>query len=131
MFWDAIVIATLVISSIIAFFRGFVREVLTIVGVIGGAAGAYYGGPDAIPVFRSLMGVSENTQNAQDQAQEQAKLFDLIPYELVADSLAYGSIFLVIVILLAVISHYISAATRKSGLSLLDRSAGVLFGVLR
>lgn len=126
MLWDILVISVLILSAIIAFFRGFVREVLTIAGVVGGVAGAVYFGNDAKPAFRSLFGVNDQAEDA-----EKAKLFDLIPYELVADGLAYGTIFLVIVIILSVISHYLAAATKKSGLGLLDRTLGVLFGVVR
>lgn len=127
MLWDILVISVLILSAIIAFFRGFVREVLTIAGVVGGVVGAVYFGDDAKPAFRSLFGISDSA----DDKDEKAKLFDLIPYELVADGLAYGTIFLVIVIILSVISHYLAAATKKSGLGLLDRSLGVLFGVVR
>lgn len=126
MIWDAIVIATLVLSAILAFFRGFVREVLTIIGVIGGIAGAYYGGAAIRPFFRDMFGVGEGAEKKED-----SKLFDLIPYEIVADALAYGIIFLIIVILLSVISHYLSSATKKWGLGIVDRSMGVVFGIVR
>lgn len=128
MIWDILVIATILISAILAFFRGFVREVLTIAGVVGGVAAAYYGGPSAKPVFRDLFGVSGD--GATDKEKE-AKLFDLIPYELIADGLAYGLIFLVVVILLSVISHYLSGFTKKFGMGVLDRTLGVAFGVFR
>ena len=37
MFLDIAVLVVLIISAGIAFFRGFIREALTIVGVVGGA----------------------------------------------------------------------------------------------
>lgn len=128
MIWDILVIVTIILSAVIAFFRGFIREILTIIGVVGGLAGAYFLGPKLIPIFRSMFGVGEN---AEDGEGKEAKLFDLIPYELIADGLAYGSIFLIIVIVLSIISHFLASATKKSGLNVVDRSLGVLFGVLR
>lgn len=125
MIWDAIVIATLFISAILAFFRGFVREILTIIGVVGGIAGAYSFGPHAKPVFYNLLGVNP------DSDQDVPKLFDLVPYDIIADGLAYGVIFVVIVIVLSIISHYISAFTQKSGLGIIDRTLGVVFGLVR
>lgn len=126
MIWDILIIATIVISAILAFFRGFMREVLTIIGVVGGVFASYYGGPYAIPFFRNLFGVSDNGGDDKD-----AKLFDLIPYELIADGLAYGLIFLVVVIVLSVISHYLCGYTKKFGLGVVDRTLGVAFGVFR
>ena len=133
MIWDIVVIVTLLISAILAFFRGFVREVLTIVGVVGGLGGAYYGGPHAIPFFRSLFGIgaeASKTGNGE-KAEGSGKLFDLIPYELIADGLAYGSIFVVIVVVLSVISHILASFTQNAGLGIIDRSLGVVFGIVR
>ena len=42
---DVIALIVLLISAIIAFLRGSIREILTITGVIGGFAGAVAGGP--------------------------------------------------------------------------------------
>ena len=43
--FDVVIIAILLISVLIAVLRGFIREVLTIFGVIGGVAAAYFLGP--------------------------------------------------------------------------------------
>ena len=129
MIWDSVVIATIVISAVIAFFRGFVRETLTIIGVVGGVAGAYYGGGYASPVFRDLLGVTD--KDGEGKEEETAKLFDIISYELVADAHAYSLIFIVCVIFFSVISHYLGKATQNSALGIVDRTLGVLFGVLR
>lgn len=69
MVWDILIIAVLVLSSVIAFFRGFVREVLTILAVVGAGAAAYVYGDDARPVFRNLLGVGEG-----EEAQEKKSL---------------------------------------------------------
>ena len=120
---DLIVIALLLISAGIAFFRGFIREVLTIIGVAGGLAAAYYGGPHLIPLMSSWLGIVEG--------EEIPKLFDLIPYTMIAAALAYGSIFIFVVIILSIISHMLAGWARAIGLGAVDRTFGVIFGILR
>ncbi len=120
---DIIVIAVLLISAIIAFLRGFIREVLTIAGVVGGMIAAYIGGPLLAPFMRGWLGVKDG--------EEPERLFDMLPYDVVADALSYGAIFIVIVIILSIISHFLAEAAKKSGLGAIDRTFGFIFGILR
>jgi membrane protein required for colicin V production len=120
---DILVIAVLLISSIIAFARGFIREVLTILGVVGGLAAAYLGGPYAKIYAREWLGVQEGV--------EPERLLGVVPYNIVADALAYGSIFIIVVILLSVISHMLAEAVKNLGLGAIDRTFGVVFGMAR
>jgi membrane protein required for colicin V production len=121
---DIIVGALLLISAIIAFIRGFIREVLTIMGVVGGLIAAYlFGGAVAVQV-RKWLGV-------EDGAEQVEKLFDIIPYTLVADVLAYGGVFIVVVIILSIASHFLAESVRNLGLGAVDRSLGALFGLAR
>ena len=53
MILDILVTAVLLVSAIIAFFRGLILEVLTILGVVGGLAAAYFGGPIFSPTVRT------------------------------------------------------------------------------
>lgn len=124
LFVDIFVVLVLLASVGIAFVRGFIREVLTIFGIIGGAAIAYVSGPLLTPVTRGWLGVDEN-------AEEPAMLFDTVPYSILADVLAYGLIFIVFVVILSVISHFIAEFVKNIGLGALDRSLGVVFGVVR
>lgn len=122
-----IVVALVVLSSaLISFMRGFIREVLTIAGVVGGILAAVFVGPSLAPTVRVWFGVGEgaDTENAK-------KLFDLIPMEVVADVTTYGAIFITVVIVLSVLSHFISGAVKAIGLGPVDRSLGVIFGVAR
>jgi membrane protein required for colicin V production len=126
MIFDAVVLAAVILSSIVAFLRGFIRECLTIVGVVGGMAAAYFGGPLLTPLMRGWIGVDESLTG--DEAQ---KLFDIVPLTLVADFCAYGFIFVIVVIFLSVISHFLAAGARKLGLGPIDRTLGVVFGIAR
>lgn len=123
---DVIVLLVLIASVLIAFLRGFIREILTIIGIIGGMAAAYFTGPMLAPTMRGWLGVKEAVEG-----EEQAKLFDLIPYIYVADALAYGAIFIVFVVILSFLSHFLAEFVSKIGLGALDRTLGVIFGIVR
>lgn len=120
---DIGVVIVLLISAGVSFFRGFIREVLTIVGVIGCALAALMFGGTMVPIVRGWFGITEG--------QDAGKLFDIIPYEIVADISAYAGIFLVVFIVLQLASHFFSAAASAVGLGPVDRTLGVIFGLAR
>lgn len=128
MVFDIVAIATVLASAVIAFLRGFIREALTILGIVGGLAAAFFFGPVAAPIVRHWFGVGKD---ATDEAREAARLFDLIPYTLVADALCYGTIFIVIVVALSFISHALSEMVKSAGMGPVDRALGVAFGIGR
>ncbi len=119
---DIAVIVALLVSAVIAFLRGFIREMLTIVGVVGGFVAALYGGPLFAGIVRSWMDVNE---------EDPEKLFGAIPYPMVADAIAYGSIFVGVVIILSVISYFASGFISSVGLGPVDRTLGIIFGIFR
>ncbi|MBI1258522.1 MAG: CvpA family protein [Chloroflexi bacterium] len=123
MILDIIVLAVLFISAVIAFLRGFIREVLTILGVVGGLVAAYFGGPVLQPITRGWFDTGTGD--------EPQKLFNLIPYDIVADAIAYGSIFIIVVIVLSVASHLLAGWAKAVGLGAVDRTLGVIFGLVR
>jgi membrane protein required for colicin V production len=120
---DAIAIAVLIVSAIISFLRGFIREVLTILGVVGGVAAAWAGGPILSPIIKNWLGVKEGVPPD--------RLFGLIPYSILGDILSYGAVFLGVVIVLSLISHALAESARALGLGAVDRTLGVLFGLAR
>ncbi len=120
------IVAALVVlaSALISFMRGFIREVLTIAGVVGGILSAVFLGPSFAPIVRTWFGVEAGGKGGE-------KLFDIIPMEIVADVTAYGIIFIAVVIALSVVSHLLSGAVKAMGLGPVDRSLGVIFGIAR
>ncbi len=126
MIFDAVVIAALLVSALIAVLRGFIREILTIVGVVGGIAAAYLLGPLAAPFVRGWFGIEEG-----GDPEDIERLFGIVPYTLVADGLTYGAIFILVVIVLSIASHMLSETAKEYGLGLIDRSLGFAFGVVR
>jgi membrane protein required for colicin V production len=120
---DLLVVLILLISAGVSFFRGFIREVLTIFGVIGGLLAALFFGGMVQPLTDGWFGVGEG--------KDAGKLFDLIPFSIVADVTAYGGIFLSVFIILQLISHFLSSAVQALGLGPVDRTLGVFFGIAR
>lgn len=121
---DIVVAVVVLISALISFMRGFIREVLTIIGVVGGIVAAILLGPQFVPVVNNWYGVEEG-------AKDVPKLLDLVPLDMVAAATAYGLIFLVVVIVLSVVSHFLAAGAKAIGLGPIDRTMGVIFGVVR
>lgn len=120
---DILVLVVLLISALIAFLRGVIREILTITGVVGGLVAAYFGGPLLAPHMHGWLGVEEGV--------EPERLFGILPYDIVADALSYGAIFIIVVIVLSVLSHFLAEGARSVGLGAVDRSLGFVFGLLR
>ena len=120
---DILVGAVLLISAVIAFIRGVIREVLTIFGVAGGLAAAYLAGPFLSVYVAAWLGVREG--------EEPARLFDILPYDIVAKLLAYGGTFIVVVILLSITSHVLAESAKSIGLGAIDRTLGAAFGLIR
>lgn len=120
---DILVGIILLISALISFLRGFIREVLTIFGTLGAIAAAFYTGPLLSPLMRGWLGVVEG--------EPVPELFGVVPYTIVADALSYGLVFVTVLIFLSILSHVLAEAVRKIGLGAVDRSLGVVFGLAR
>ena len=105
---DLIVIATVVLSSIFAFYRGFVREALAIAGWVGSA-------------FVTLHFFPLGQQYARN----------LVATEWLADLVAAAIIFIGTLAIIWLGIHVVVSRVRQSPLSSLDRSLGFLFGALR
>ncbi len=103
---DIAVVAIIVLAGLIAFSLGFVRVVLALAGWVGAAFATLYGFPYLKPFAR-----------------------DWISIGFVADAAAGAAIFILSLIVLTIISHSIGRRIRSSGLSALDRSVGLVFGL--
>ncbi len=120
---DIVVGVVTLLSALISFLRGFIREVLTIAGVVGGLVAAYFMGPALAPIFKDWLNAGPDD--------EPQKLFDIVPLSLVGDIAAYGAVFVIVVIILSVISHFTAGAAKAMGLGPIDRTLGVMFGIVR
>ena len=105
---DLAVAAVLLVSALMAFARGFVREVLSVAAWVGAALITIYAFPYVQPFAESK-----------------------ISSKLTADVAGIAGSFLLSLIILSTISHRLSKNVRDSALSAIDRSLGFAFGVAR
>lgn len=105
---DLAVLAVVVISALLGLMRGFVREALGLAAWVAAAVAAVYGFHTAQPIVRNWVGDPN-----------------------LADPLAFGGVFLIVLIVLSFVAHAIGTLVRGSVLGGLDRSLGAVFGVAR
>jgi len=122
---DIVVVVIILISSVVAFLRGFVREVLTILGLGGAVLCALIAGPKLAP------GIEGWLTGGVPLDEIETKLWGFVPYDIAAMVFAYIGLFVVTLIVMSVISHYIAKSVHAVGLGPVDRSLGVVFGVAR
>jgi membrane protein required for colicin V production len=106
---DAVVLAVIAVSGLLAFMRGLVREVLGIGAWIGAAILAVWATPSVRPRFQGWFADRPG----------------------LAEPIAYAVLFLVSLAILLFVSHRISRVVRGSALGGLDRSLGLVFGLAR
>jgi membrane protein required for colicin V production len=107
-YFDYLIVLIIVVSAGYAAWRGFLWETLTIIAWVAAGLACLYFGPAVIPLIRGTV--------------HQAWL---------ASVLAYAGVFLVVFIPLAFISRRFSDSVKRSPIGLLDRVAGLGFGVVR
>ena len=105
---DLIVIAILLVSALLAFSRGFVRELLSVVVWMGAIFATLYGFSYVKPYTRQWISV-----------------------DILADAAAGVAIFVTTLIALTLISNVLTGQVRDSALGAVDRSLGLLFGLFR
>ncbi len=105
---DLTIIGILLISGILAYSRGLVRELLSVAGWAGAILATLYGFSYVKPYVRSWIDIP-----------------------ILADAAAGIALFVFTLILLTFISHSISGVVQKSALGAIDHSLGFLFGLVR
>ena len=105
---DLAIVLVIVISGVFALIRGFVHEVLAVGSWLGAAVATLFAFPFAQPLTRQYIAIP-----------------------LVADIVTGVVIFLLVLVLLSILTHWIAGRVQKSSLGALDRSLGLLFGLFR
>lgn len=105
---DAAVFAVLLLAALLAFTRGMVAEVMSVVAWGGAAVITLYTLPFVLPV-----------------AQQYIKV------EMIAYALSAVAIFIVALVALTLVAGRLSRGVQNSSLSAVDRSLGFLFGLLK
>ncbi len=112
---DGAVALVVVVSAILAYARGFVREVLAILGWIGAAVAAFFLAPVAEPLVREIPYLGDI-------------LGDSCELSIIA---AFAAVFAVALIIAALFTPLFSSFIRNSALGGIDQGMGFFFGVLR
>jgi membrane protein required for colicin V production len=105
---DIGVAAVLLLSALLAFSRGFVRESLAVAGWVGAGFAALYLYAPLSPFVR-----------------------DYVPITIVAYAITVVGVFILTLIVISILSHRIAVRVRDSAIGALDRSLGFVFGLAR
>jgi membrane protein required for colicin V production len=105
----------LLISAILAYSRGLVRELLSIGGWVAAAISGYFFAPKVEPLIRELPVLSNI-------------IGDSCELSMIA---AFAIVFAVTLIIVAIFTPLFAGAVQRSALSGFDQGLGFLFGVVR
>lgn len=105
---DLVVIAVVIVSGLLALMRGLVRELLGIAAWVGAVAAAAWAFPIVQPSFRQWIGNPE-----------------------LADPAAFLAVFVLALIVLSIVASLLGGVVRDSALGGVDRTLGMVFGLLR
>lgn len=112
---DAIVAGVIVLSAVLAYSRGLVREAMAIAGWVGAAVLAFVFAPTAQPLIKEAPMIGEF-------------LGDSCELSIIA---AFAAVFAVGLIIAALFTPLFSSVIQRSALGGIDQAFGFLFGVLR
>ncbi len=112
---DGIVAVVVVLSAILAYSRGFVREALAIGGWIVAAIVAFIFAPNVEPLIKEIPLVSDFLAGSCELAM----------------ILAFAAVFAGALILVSLLAPLFSSAVKNSAVSGIDQGLGFLFGVAR
>lgn len=113
--FDGVVAGVIVISAILAYARGFVREVMAILGWIAAAVVAFLFAPNALPLMAELPYVG----NLVGSSPELGILA------------AFAVVFAVALLVISLFTPLFSTFVQRSALGGIDAGLGFLFGVAR
>lgn len=112
---DGVALVVVLVSAVLAYSRGFTREVLAILGWAAAAVAAFYFAPQVVPLVQEIPYV-------KDVIATSCQLSILA---------AFAVVFAVALVVLSIFTPLFAAAVQESALGPIDRGAGFLFGILR
>lgn len=113
--FDGVVGGVIVISAILAYARGFIREVMSIAGWVAAAVVAFIFAPNALPLISEIPVLG-------DFIGESRELGILA---------AFAIVFVVALVVVSIFTPLFSTVVQRSALGGLDAGLGFLFGVAR
>lgn len=112
---DAIVAVTIILSAILAYSRGFVREGLAIAGWVAAAVVAYSFADAARPLVAQLPGVDKFLADSCE----------------LATIGGFAAVFALALVVFSIITPLFASAVQRSAIGGIDQALGFLFGVAR
>ncbi|MEP2784272.1 MAG: CvpA family protein [Pseudoruegeria sp.] len=112
---DGVVAVIIVVSAILAYSRGFVREGMAILGWIAAAVLAFLFAPKAEPLIKEVPLLKDF-------------ISDSCELSMIA---AFAGVFALALVVVSIFTPLFSSAIQRSALSGLDQGLGFMFGVLR
>lgn len=112
---DGVVALVIVVSAILAYSRGFVREAMAIIGWIVAAVLAFIFAPKVEPLVRELPVIGDYMK-------------DSCELSIIA---AFAAVFAVALVVVSVFTPLFSSIVQRSAVGGLDQGLGFFFGVLR
>ena len=112
---DGIVAAVIILSAILAYARGFVRESLAILGWIGAAVLAFIFAPTVRPMVAQIPGLNKFLGDNCE----------------LATIAGFAAVFAVALVVFSIITPLFSSVVQRSALGGVDQGIGFLFGVAR
>ncbi len=113
--FDAIVAVLVIVSAVLAYSRGFVREVMSIAGWIVAAIVGFIFAPRAEPLMRELPVVGDY-------------LADSCELSIIG---AFVAVFAMALVVMSIFTPLFSSLIQRSAIGGLDRGLGFLFGAAR
>ncbi|PIE08959.1 MAG: colicin V production CvpA [Rhodobacterales bacterium] len=112
---DGVVAVVIIVSAILAYSRGFVREGMSIAGWIAAAIVAYMFAPKAVPLVKEIPVIS-------DFFADSCELSIIV---------AFAAVFALALVVVSLFTPLFSSVVQRSALGGIDQGLGFVFGVLR
>ncbi len=113
--FDGVVGGVIVISAILAYARGFVREIMSIVGWVGAAIVAFIFAPNALPLISEVPYIGDFIGDSRELGM----------------LASFGIVFIIALVILSLFTPLFSSVIQRSPLGGIDAGLGFLFGVAR
>jgi membrane protein required for colicin V production len=112
---DAVVAVIIVVSAILAFSRGLVREILAIGGWVAAAIVAYIFAPQAEPLMKEIPILSDVIEGSCE----------------ISMITAFAAVFALALIVASIFTPLFASLVQRSAVGGVDQALGFFFGVLR
>ncbi|WP_224814429.1 CvpA family protein [Hasllibacter sp. MH4015] len=113
--FDGVVGGVIVISAILAYARGFVREVMSILGWIAAAVVAFLFAPNALPLITEIPYLGDFIGDSRE----------------LGILASFAIVFVVALVVVSLFTPLFSSVVQRSALGGIDAGLGFLFGVAR